>query len=97
MSEDEPKVPTIVDHDGDRRIIRCAQIFLDNLDSIIGDKGPLRYVLRDEHIVPLEGSSLQQTPHDTMPQLVGQRMPLICTMEMSFPPSILNGRNTKQS
>ena len=55
MSEDEPKVPKIVDHDGDRRIIRCAPIFLDNLDSIIGAKGPLRYVLRDETIVPLEG------------------------------------------
>ena len=55
-SEDEPKVPKIVDLDGDRRIIRWAPIFLDNLDAIIGDKGPLDYVLRDEPIVPLEGN-----------------------------------------
>ena len=31
-------------------------IFLDILDAIIGDKGPLCYVLRDEPIVPLEGN-----------------------------------------
>ena len=53
MSEDEPKVPKIVDRDGDRRIIRWATIFMDNLDAIIRTKGPLRYVLRDELIVPL--------------------------------------------
>ena len=29
---------------------------MDNLDAIIGAKGPLRYVLRDEPIVPLEGN-----------------------------------------
>ena len=56
MSEYDPKVPKIVDRDGDRRIIRWEPIFLDNLDAIIGDKGPLRYVLRDEPIVPLEGT-----------------------------------------
>ena len=54
MSEDDPKVPKIVDRDGDRRIISLAPIFLDNLDAIIGTKGLLRYVLRDEPIVPLE-------------------------------------------
>ena len=53
MSEDDPKVLKIFDRDGDRRIIRWAPIFLDNLDAIIGAKVPLRYVLRDEHIVPL--------------------------------------------
>ena len=56
MSEDDPKVPKIVDRDGDRRIIRWSPIFLDNLDAIIGDKGPLRYALRDEPIGPLEGN-----------------------------------------
>ena len=56
MSEDDPKVPKIVDCDGDRRIIRWAPIFLDNLYAIIGAKEPLRYVLRDEPIVPLEGN-----------------------------------------
>ena len=56
MSEDDPKVPKIVDHDGDRRIIRWASIFLDNLDAIIGAKGPLCYVLGDEPIFPLEGN-----------------------------------------
>ena len=49
-------MPKIVDHDGNRRIIRWAQIFLDSLDAIIGAKGPLRYVLCDEPIVPLEGN-----------------------------------------
>ena len=47
MSENDPKVPKIVDRDGDRRIIRWAPIFLDNLDAIIGAKGPLHYVLMD--------------------------------------------------
>ena len=56
MSEDYPKVPKIVDRDGDRKIIRWASIFLDNLDAIIGAKEPLRYVLKDEPIVPLEGN-----------------------------------------
>ena len=56
MSENDPKVPKIVDRDGDRRIIRWATIFLDNLDTIIGSKGPIRYVLRDEPIVPIEGN-----------------------------------------
>ena len=56
MSEDDPKVPKIVDRDGDRRIILWAPIFLDNLDAIIGAKVPLHYVLRDEPIVPLEGN-----------------------------------------
>ena len=46
MSEDDPKTPKIVDRDGDRRIIRWAPIFLDNLDEIIGDKVPMCYVLR---------------------------------------------------
>ena len=41
MSEDDPKVPNIVDCDGDRRIIRWATIFLDNLDAINGAKVPL--------------------------------------------------------
>ena len=49
-------MPKIVDRDGDRRIIRWAPIFLDSLYSIIGGKGPLRYVIRDEPIVPLEGN-----------------------------------------
>ena len=57
MSEDDPKVPKIVDRDGDSRIIRWAPILLDNLDAIIGAKGPLRYVLRDEPIVPFEGNN----------------------------------------
>ena len=56
MSEDDPKVPKIVYRDGDRRIIRWAPIFLYSLDAIIGAKGLLRYVLRDEPIVPLEGN-----------------------------------------
>ena len=56
MSEDDPKVPNIFDRDGDRRIIRWAPIFQDNLDAIIGAKGPLSYVLRYESIVPLEGN-----------------------------------------
>ena len=56
MSEYDPKIPNIVDRDGDRRIIRWATIFMDNLDAIIGAKVPLRYVLRDEPIVPLEGN-----------------------------------------
>ena len=56
MIEDKPKVPKIFDRDGDRRVIRWAPIFLDNLDAIIGDKGPLRYVLRDEPIVHLKGN-----------------------------------------
>ena len=56
MSEYDPKVPKLVDRDGDRRIIRWAPIFLDNLDAIMGAKGPLHYVLRDEPIVPLEGN-----------------------------------------
>ena len=56
MSEDDPKVPNIFDRDDDRIIIRWAPIFLDNLDAIIGAKGPLCYVLRDEPIVPLEGN-----------------------------------------
>ena len=56
MSEDDPKVPKIVDQDGDRRIIRWAPIFLDSLDAFIGAKGTLRYVLRDEPIVPLGGN-----------------------------------------
>ena len=56
MSEDDPKLPNIVDRDGDRRIIRWAPIFLDNLDAIIGAKGTLCYVLRDGPIVPLEGN-----------------------------------------
>ena len=57
MSEDDPKVPKIFDRDGDRRIIRWEPIFLDNLDAIIGAKGPLRYVLRGEPIVTLEGNN----------------------------------------
>ena len=57
MSEDDPKVPKTFDHDGDRRIIPWEPIFLDNLDAIIGAKGPLRYVLRDEPIVHLEGNN----------------------------------------
>ena len=56
MSEDDPKVPKIVDRDVDRRIIRWAPIILDNLDAIIGAKGPLWNVLRDEPVVPLEGN-----------------------------------------
>ena len=52
--DDDPKVPKIVGRDGDRRIIRWAQIFLDSLDAIIGAKGPLRYVLRDDPVVPPE-------------------------------------------
>ena len=56
MSEDDPKVPKIVDCYGNRRIIRWAPIFLDNLDEIIGAKGPLHYVLWDEPIIPLEGN-----------------------------------------
>ena len=56
MSEDDHKVPKIVVRDGDRRIIRWAPIFLDNLDAIIGARGPLRYVLRDEPIFPIEGN-----------------------------------------
>ena len=54
ISEDDPKVPKIVDCDGDRRIIHSEPIFLDNQDEIIGAKGTLRYVLRDEPIVPLK-------------------------------------------
>ena len=54
MSEDDPNVPKIVYRDGDRRIIRWAPLFMDNIDAIIGAKGPLCYVLRDEDIVPLE-------------------------------------------
>ena len=57
MSEDDHNVPKIVEHDGDRRIIRWAPTFMDNLDAIIGSKGPLRYVLRDEPMVPLEGNN----------------------------------------
>ena len=57
MSEDETKLPKIVDRDGDRIIIRWAPIFMDNLDAIIGAKGALRYVLWDEPIVPLEGNN----------------------------------------
>ena len=65
MSEDDPKVPTIVDRDGDSRIIRWAPIFMDNLDAIIGSKGPLRYVLRDEPIVPIERNDpLDQNTYD---------------------------------
>ena len=56
MSEDDPKVHNIGDRDGDRRIIRWAPIFLDNLYAIIGAKGQLNYILRDEPIVPLEGN-----------------------------------------
>ena len=56
MSEYDPKVPKIFERDDDRRIICWAPIFLDRLDAIIGTKGPLRYVLRDEPIVPLEGN-----------------------------------------
>ena len=56
MSEDEPKGPKIVDRDGESRIIRWAPIFLDNLDAIIEAKVLLRYVLRNELIVPLEGN-----------------------------------------
>ena len=56
MSEDDPKVLNIFDRDGDRRIIRWAPIFLDNLDAIIGVKGPVHYFLRDKPIVPLEGN-----------------------------------------
>ena len=56
MSEDDPKVPKIVDRDGDRRIILWAPIFLDDPDAIIGAKGTLIYVLRDEPIGPLEGN-----------------------------------------
>ena len=56
MSEDDPKVPKIVDRDGDRRIIRWAPIFLDSLYAIIGAKVPLCYFLREEPIVPLEGN-----------------------------------------
>ena len=56
ISEYDPKVPKIVDRDDDRRIISWEPIFLDNLYAIIGAKGPLRYVLRDETIVPLEGN-----------------------------------------
>ena len=54
MSKDDPKLPNIIERDGDRRIIRWAPIFLDNLDAIIGAKGQLHYVLRDEPIVPLK-------------------------------------------
>ena len=50
-------MPKIVDRDGDRRIIRWAPIFLDSLDAIIGAKGPIRYFLRDEPIVPIEGNA----------------------------------------
>ena len=56
MSEDDPKVPKIVDRDGDRRIIRWAPIFLDSLYAIIGAKVPLCYFLREEPIVPLVGN-----------------------------------------
>ena len=64
ISEDDRKVPKIVDRDGDRKIIQWAPIFLDNLDAIIGAKGPLRYVLRDEPIFPPEGNdSLDQNEY----------------------------------
>ena len=56
-SENDPKVPKIVDRDGDRRIICWAPIFMDSPDAIIGATGPLSYVLRDEPIVPLEGNN----------------------------------------
>ena len=57
MIEDKPKVPKIFDRDGDRSIFCWAPIFMDNLDAIVGTKGPLCYVLKDEPIVTLEGNN----------------------------------------
>jgi hypothetical protein len=55
-SEDDPKIPKINDRDGDRKVIRWAPIFLDALENTHGARGPLRYVLREDPIVPPEAS-----------------------------------------
>ncbi len=52
--EDEPKVPKINDSDSDRKIIRWAPIFEDYLSRCFGSKGPLRYVVREDDVVPSE-------------------------------------------
>ena len=55
-NEDDPKIPKINDRDGDRKVIRWAPIFLDALENTHGARGPLRYVLREDPIVPPEAS-----------------------------------------
>jgi hypothetical protein len=50
------KIPKINDRDGDRKVVRWAPIFLDALEYTHGARGPLRYVLREDPIVPPEAN-----------------------------------------
>ena len=52
--QDEPEVPSIVDKDSDRKIIKWVPIFKDCLSRTYGSKGPLSYILRDDPVVPDE-------------------------------------------
>ena len=46
-----PVAPSIMDKDGDKRVIKWAPIFKDCLSRTFGHRGPLSYVLRDDPTV----------------------------------------------
>ena len=45
--QDDPTVPTLIDKDADRKVIKWAPIFRDCLSRTFGSRGPLAYVLRE--------------------------------------------------
>lgn len=52
--QDEPKVPLVIDKDGDRRIINWVPAFVDHCRMCYGAYGPIAYVLREISAVPPE-------------------------------------------
>ena len=63
-NEDDWKISKINDRNGDRKVIYWAPIFLDTLENTHGACSPLRYVLREDSIIPLEVSD-PLTVHDS--------------------------------
>ena len=71
-----------------KNLPRVYKGYFDAIASDISNNVQAEAAVPGANVVPFlsKGSLLPQTPHDTMPQSIGQCMPLVCTMEMSFPP-----------
>ena len=61
VKQDEPTVPKVVDNHVDRKVIRWIPIFLDCMSRTYGPLVPLRYVLRDSPLVPIEANDVLET------------------------------------
>ena len=50
--QDEPKVPLVLDKDGDRCIINWVPAFVDHCRMCYGALGPVAYILHETSTVP---------------------------------------------